>query len=271
MRIVTLISDWNSADYYIGAIKGRILGSCPDTLVVDINHQIVSHNINQAAFVLKNSYKNFPEGTIHIIAVQSEATKEKPFAIVKYEGHYFIGADNGLFFLSMDPEPHEIVAIKDSENPGSFPELDVFANAAIALINDKSMDKIGEKRDKVYRQLPFIPTIDESVLVGKVIYIDSFQNVITNIDKTTFEKVGQNRIFTIYVQSKGNRITRINKSYNETSEGELLAIFNSAGYLEIAIRNGKIAELFNLTTNSSVRIVFDEKKVDETAIQNTLF
>jgi S-adenosylmethionine hydrolase len=271
MRIVTLISDWNSADYYIGAIKGRILGNCHNALVVDVNHQITSYNINQAAFVLKNTYKNFPKETIHIIAIQSEANSDKPFAIVKYDNHYFIGVDNGVFFLLMETDNYEIYSINNAENPSSFPELEIFANAAINLINGKSIEKIGEKRDKVYKQLPVIPAIEESVIVGKVIYIDSFQNVITNIDKSTFEKVGHNRDFNIYVQSKGNKISRINKTYNETSEGELLAIFNSGGYLEIAIRNGKAAELFNLTTISAVRIVFDEKKQGEKTIQQSLF
>jgi S-adenosyl-L-methionine hydrolase (adenosine-forming) len=271
MRIVTLISDWNLADYYIGAIKGRILSHCFDTLVVDINHQIVSHNINQAAFVLKNAYKNFPDGTIHIIAVQSESAKDRPFVVVKYNGHYFIGVDNGLFFLMMESEPEEIFAINEDGQPGSFPELEIFSKAAIDLINGKKSDEIGQKRDKVLRQLPVLPAFEDNVIAGKVIYIDSYQNVITNINKETFEKVGMDRPFTIYVQSKGNRINKINKSYNETSEGDLLAIFNSAGYLEIAIRNGKVAELFNLSTSSAVRIVFDEKKDEENKGQQTLF
>ncbi len=271
MRIVTLISDWNSADYYIGAIKGRIIGNCPDSLVVDVNHQIASHNINQAAFILKNTYKNFPAGTIHIVAVQSEAGKDKPFILVKYDGHYFVGADNGLFFLFMDTDPEQIIAIDPLDHPGSFPELEVFALVTIALLNGKNPEEFGDKRERVFRQLPILPAIDKNVIAGKVIYIDSYQNVITNIDRETFEKTGQGRPFTIYVQSKGNRINRINKSYNETSEGELLALFNSAGHLEIAIRNGRAAELFNLTTISAIRIVFEDKKEPETPKQQTLF
>jgi S-adenosyl-L-methionine hydrolase (adenosine-forming) len=268
MRIVTLISDWNSADYYIGAFKGRILSHCPDALVVDVNHQITSHNINQAAFILKNTYKHFPEGTIHIVAVQSESSKDRPFVMVKYQGHYFIGVDNGLFFLFMESDPDEIIVIEEHGQTGSFPELEIFAKTTIDLLNGKKSGEIGQKKDKVFRQLPILPAFEENVITGKVIYIDSYQNIITNIDKETFEKVGLDRSFTIYVQSRGNRISRINKSYNETSEGELLALFNSAGYLEIAVRNGKVAELFNLSTSSAVRIIFDEGK-DKT--QRTIF
>lgn len=259
MRIVTLISDWNSADYYIGAIKGRILSHCPDALIVDINHQIATFNINQAAFVLKNAYKSFPPDSIHIIAVQSEESKDKPFVIVKYDSHNFIGVDNGLFYLLMESEPEIIVSIEGKGKTGSFPELEIFSQVAIELIKGNKPEDIGKKRDKVYKQLPVLPAVEENIITGKVIYIDSFQNIITNIDRSIFEKIGQNRSFTIYVQSKGNKITRINNSYNETSEGELLAIFNTGGYLEIAIRNGKAAELFNLNTSSAIRVVFEEK------------
>jgi len=260
MRIVTLISDWNSADYYIGAIKGRILSNCPEALIVDINHQIATFNINQAAFVLKNAYKSFPSDSIHIIAVQSEESKDKPFVLVKYDSHYFIGVDNGLFYLLIDSDPEIIVSFEGVGKTGSFPELEIFSQIAVELIKGKNPEDIGKKRDKVFKQLPVLPAVEENIITGKVIYIDSFQNIITNIDKNIFEKVGQKRPFTIYVQSKGNKISRINNSYNETSEGELLAIFNSGGYLEIAIRNGKAAELFNLNTSSAIRVVFEEKK-----------
>lgn len=271
MRFVTLISDWNAADYYIGAIKGRILGNSADCMVVDVNHQITSHNINQAAFILKQTYRNFPKGTIHLVAVQSEASKNKPILLVNYDEHYFVSADNGLFFLFMDHEPEQVIAIEPPDHPGSFPELEVFALVAIALLNGKNPEEFGEKRDKVFKQLPVLPAVEENVLVGKVIYIDSYQNIITNIDRQTFDRTGNGRPFVIYVQSKGNRITRLNKSYNETAEGELLALFNHAGYLEIAIRNGRAAELFNLTTTSAVRIIFEDKKEKSNSGQQTLF
>jgi S-adenosyl-L-methionine hydrolase (adenosine-forming) len=271
MRIVTLISDWNSADYYIGAVKGRILATCPDTLIVDVNHQIPSYNINQAAFVLKNTYKNFPEGTIHIVAVQTEQDSERPFIVAKYNGHYFIGVDNGLFFMIMETLPEEIVVPADLSNVGSFPELEVFSKCAVDLLKDKPLSEIGIKREQLFKQLPILPAVEENVISGKVIYIDSYQNIITNIDKATFDKFGTDRTFVIYVQSKGNRITRLNKTYNETSPGDLLALFNSCGLLEIAIRNGKAAELFGINTSSAIRVVFGEKIEGPSDRKQTLF
>jgi S-adenosyl-L-methionine hydrolase (adenosine-forming) len=271
MNFITLISDWNSADYYIGAIKGRILGICSKAQIIDLNHQISSYNLNQTAFILKNSYRNFPNGSIHIIAVNSEASKDKPFVVVFYDGHYFIGADNGVFHLFMDGLPEKIIELSSQKAISSFPELEIFALAAANLANGIPMEKLGIVKEKLFRQLPMLPSIEDSVIIGKVIYIDSYQNIITNVNKETFEQVGKNRNFIIYVQSKGNKIFRINQTYNESPEGELLALFNSVGYLEIAIRKGKVAELFNLTTNSTVRIVFDEMVAGEKAIQQSLF
>lgn len=271
MKIITLTSDWNSADYYVGAVKGRILSQCVDAVVVDVNHQVSSYNINQAAFVIKNSYKHFPKGSIHIIAVNSESSKDKPLVLVKFDGHFFISADNGIFHLFMDGIPEVIIEINNQDKVGSFPEKNVFADTAAKLANGTPPGDIGLKKEKLFRRIPMQAAIEESVIIGQVVYIDSYQNVITNVTKDLFEQVGKNRPFTIYVQSKSNKITKINESYNQTIEGELLAIFNSASHLEIAIRNGKAAELFNLTTNSSIRVVFDEEPQNKEKLQGSLF
>ncbi len=271
MQLITLISDWNSSDYYIGAIKGRILSSCPTVTIVDVNHQITSYNITQAAFVVKNTYKNFPKGTIHILSINSEASKEKPHVLVRYDGHYFIGTDNGMFHLFIEGKTESIIEIDTEAVESSFPELDVFAKVACQIIKKEDITKIGKKRKSLLKQLPVLPAIEESLIIGKVIYIDSFYNVITNVSKELFEQVRKKRTFNIYVQSKSNKISKINKKYAETSLGELLAIFNSTGHLEIAIRNGKAAQLFNLTTNSSIRIVFDDNKNSENDLQGRLF
>jgi len=271
MQIITLISDWNSSDYYIGAIKGRILSSCPTAIIVDVNHQIASYNITQAAFVVKNTYQNFPKGTIHILSINSEASKDKPHVLVKYDGHYFIGADNGMFYLFTEGVTESIIEINKETEQSSFPELDVFAKTACKIITENDITKLGKEKKSLNKQLPILPAIEDSLIIGKVIYIDSFYNVISNVSKELFEQVRKKREFDIYVQSKSNKISRINNKYAETSLGELLAIFNSAGYLEIAIRNGKAAQLFNLTTNSSIRIVFNDNKNSKNDLQGRLF
>lgn len=257
MPIITLTSDWNNCDYYVAAVKGQILGLCPDVTIVDISHRIQCFSISQAAYVVRHSYRNFPDGTIHIIAVNTETGPDKPPVVVRAMNHYFIGCDNGLFMLIFDSDPDEVIALPQRKkgNP-TVPEIDVFARAACELAKGKPLKELGKIHADLKRQVPILPTIDESVINGTVIYIDSFRNAITNISTELFGQIGKKRKFEIYIQSNHYRVNKINKYYSESSIGELLVLFNSIGYLEIAINNGNAADLLNLSVGSAVRIKF---------------
>ncbi len=264
MPIITLITDWKSADYYIGAIKGKILSQSADINIVDINHQIESYNVAMAAFVLKYSYSHFPKGSVHIISVDSEVSARKPVVALQYDGHFFISTDNGIFSLLMEEELGNIVEIPNQDNGGIFPELNIFANTALHIALNQEIKTLGKSKNKVFRLLKLQATIEQSVIIGHIIYVDSYGNAITNVEKSTFEKIRSGRDFKIYVQSKSNLISEINTSYNQSSEGELLAIFNSIDYLEIAIRKGNVCQLLNLDRKlSSIRIVFENKRKAE--------
>jgi S-adenosylmethionine hydrolase len=257
MPIITLTSDWSNYDYYVGAIKGKILGICPEVSLVDISHHIQPFSVSQAAYVVKYSCRNFPDGTIHIIAVNSEAGPDKPHVVVRAMNQYFIGCDNGLFMLILDSEPDEAISLSDNAkgNPMAA-EIDVFARAACELVKGKPLKELGKSYLHLRRQVPILPTIDESTINGTVVYIDSFRNAITNINNELFGKIGKKRKFEIFIQSNHYRVNKINKCYSESSVGELLVLFNSIGYLEIAINNGNAAELLNLSVGSAVRIKF---------------
>ena len=257
MPIITLTSDWSNYDYYVAAIKGQILGLCPEVTIVDISHNIQSFSISQAAYVVRHSYKNFPDGTIHVIAVNSETGPDKPPIVVKAMNHYFIGCDNGLFMLIIDNEPDEVIALPVKKKGNStMAEIDIFARAACEVAKGKSLNELGKAHPNLSRQVPILPTIDESVINGTVVYIDSFRNAITNINAELFDKIGKKRKFEIFIQSNHYRVNKINKYYSESSVGELLVLFNSVGFLEIAINNGNAADLLNLSVGSAVRIKF---------------
>ncbi len=256
MTIITLISDWKKNDYYSGAIKGAILSNCQNVTIVDITHEIPSYTISQAAFVLRNCFHNYPEKTIHIICIKSETLTETPYLLAKAHNQYFISADNGIFSLIFPDDDAEIYSILPQKESTSFPELDVFTKVAIHLANEKDIKEITKPADSFYKQVPLRATIDDSVINGSVIYIDSYQNIITNITLDLFNRVGKGINFEIYVQSNHYKIKKINSNYQETTQGELLAIFNSIKLLEIAINNGNIAELLNLNIGTSIRIKF---------------
>jgi S-adenosylmethionine hydrolase len=255
MSVVTLTSDWNLDDFYSAAVKGRILSRCPGTSIVDITNQIPPFNIVLAAFQLKHAYLYFPSGSIHIIAVDSETTGNRQLIAVKEGDHYFLGNDNGMFGLLLDKEPDEVVAL-ESNNHGSFPELNIFVDAACKLMETGNIHELGKKYGPLYKQVPMIPAIEESVINGSVVYIDSYKNAITNISRDLFEQIGKGRNFEIFVQSNQYRINRLNKKYNESSQGEMVALFNSIGLLEISINRGNAADLLSLSLNSSIRIKF---------------
>ncbi|MFO7935590.1 MAG: SAM-dependent chlorinase/fluorinase [Bacteroidales bacterium] len=262
MHIITLTSDWNGYDYYIASIKGKILSICQEARIIDINHSIKPFNSAQAAFVVRNSFHNFPQNTIHIIAVNTEPESGRKLLAARKSDHFFLCADNGMLGLLGLPEPELVIQLKepDKDEPASFMSMTILARAACALSSGTPLKELGESTEQYIRQVPLRPTIENNTITGSMIYIDSYDNAITNISKELFERVRRGNEFQIFVQSKHYRIDRINKRYNETPPGELLAIFNSAGLLEIAIRNGNAASLLKLNTNSSVRIEFKEGK-----------
>lgn len=256
MSIITLTTDWNKDDFYLGAVKGAIYNHCNDVTVVDITHQVKSFNIYQAAFILKNTYKYYPKGTVHIIGVKTEIFNNQKYLAAEFEGQYFLGTDNGIFsLLFKDNEQVKIIALEGFFG-SSFPVLDVFAQVACKLVKGAEFDSLGAEAKEINRRVPLRATIDESVISGSVVYIDSFQNAITNVSYDLFTRIGNGRAFKIFVQSNHYVISKINKTYQETSVGELLAIFNSLRLLEIAINGGNAAELLNLDTNSTIRIKF---------------
>ncbi|MCP4310000.1 MAG: SAM-dependent chlorinase/fluorinase [Bacteroidetes bacterium] len=260
MHIITLTSDWNHDDYYVASLKGKLISRCPDVRIVDISHQVETFKSAAAAFMVRNSFHNFPNGTIHIIGVNTEPEKKKRLLAASVDGHYFICADNGILGM-LGAEPDQVVEIpeKPEHQSATFISLSLFADTACSLAEGSPIEKLGVRAKEYDIPAPLKPTLGENTITGSVLYIDSYENAITNISKEFFERTGKGKPFTIFVQSKHNMLEKINNRYNETPDGELLAIFNSLGLLEIAIRNGNAAGLLNLTTDSTIRVDFKEE------------
>ncbi len=260
MHFVTLTSDWKKDDFYTGAINGSILSSCENVRVITLSNQIKTYGVAEAAFVVRNSYFHYPKGTIHIIAVGSEAEPGGKMLTARINEHYFLTADNGILGLLGDPESSEVVTLAPTEEnePKSFPALHYFSKAACRIINGEKLEALGQTSVDFKKQVPLRATLENNTITGAVIYIDSFGNAITNISRELFDRIGKNRPFNIYVQSKHYKINRLNSFYSETSAGDLLGLFNSIHLLEIAIRNGSAKDLLNLNTDSTVRVEFKQ-------------
>jgi len=256
MAIITLTSDWGLKDHYIGAVKGAILRQLPGATIIDITHSIAPFDLNQSAFIIRNFFRDFPEGTIHIIAVNTEAAIETPHTLVYHKGHYFIGADNGIFSLIFDEMPETIIdldVIQDSSY-FTFPARDVFAKVACHIASGKPITELGNPKKKIIQKMAFQPVIQGDLIKGKVIYVDNYENVFTNISESLFRSAVKNSKFAITFRSPSYRITSISKSYQDVSEGEMLAIFSTSGHLEIAINKGKASSLLGLKMDQSVTV-----------------
>jgi len=256
MPIITLTSDWGTKDHYLASVKGAILKQIPDARIIDISHHIPPHDLSQAAFVIKNCFRDFPPGTIHIIGVSTEESEVNPHTVVLAEEHYFIGADNGMFTMLFDDPPEKIMEItlmQDSEF-FTFSSRDRFVKAAAMLANGDDISKLGDERDGLNQKFMFAPVVENNVIKGIVIYVDNYQNVITNITRDKFKEVGKNRKFVI--SFRGEEIHVIKDSYSDVPVGEILALFGCNGHLEIAMNNGTASSLLGLHPDDPVRIEF---------------
>ncbi len=257
MAIITLTTDLGYKDFYHAALKGSILSLKPDANIIDITHSISAFNIPQAAFVLKNAFPYFPQGTVHLIGINSVFNQRTKYLAVKYRGHYFVGSDNGLFSLMFDEKPEEIVELNIMQDLKflHFPLTDIFAKAASHLANTGKMTDIGIAMDELEEKVNLQPVIEKNVIKGSVIYIDSFQNVITNISKDLFSTIQKGRDFILYFR-KNESISQLSWHYNEVPEGEKLCLFGISNYLEIAINKGNASGLLGLHLGDIVRVEF---------------
>ncbi|MBL30611.1 MAG: hypothetical protein CMC81_05190 [Flavobacteriaceae bacterium] len=276
MKIVTLTTDFGNKDYFVAAVKAGLISEIKDINIISISNEINPYNITEASYILKNSYKLFPNGSIHIIGVDSELNAENRHLAIFYDGHYFIGSDNGIFSLIFNGgKPDGIFEINIHENiTSSFPVLDVFVKVAAHISRNGKLEIIGKRIYKTLEMKNLNPVISSKMnkILGSVIYIDNYGNVITNITKKIFNDIGKSRKFTINARS-----VKFNKIYNNYSEaidfsipkerrnedGKKIAIFNTAEHLELAIYKsnpltvGSASSLFGLDYRDSVTIIFD--------------
>ena len=254
MPVITLTTEWQAFDYYNGILKGKLASLCPDIRIIDNASGLSPFNIQKSAFVIRNTFEHYPEGSVHIICVQSEFSDKSPHIIVEAKGHFFIGADNGIFHLLLNSEPERIIQLDPGRSTDRRDETRIFAEAAAAIINKKDLGSVGKEKKTIREMIPFRATIEEDAISGSIIYIDTYGNAISNITYDLFSRVFKNQRFNIAIRSSTNIIDHISKSYNSESIGELLALFNSLDLLEIGINGTNAAELLSLQVGDIVRI-----------------
>jgi S-adenosyl-L-methionine hydrolase (adenosine-forming) len=236
MPLLTLTSDIDQQDFLVGAIKGQLLQQHEGFNIIDITHQLSPFNYPQAAYVCRNAIKNFPADTFHLILVNLFDTKPERLLLAEHNGHYIGCADNGL--LTMMP-------LDKTQQKNTLYCISVFAKAFHQIITGQKLEQIGDATVLIRVKNPLKPMLGNNWIEGQIIFIDNFENVIVNITKDDFEEQRKGRSFTI-VFKRDEVIDRISETYADVAEGEKMALFNAAGYLEIAINKGNAAGLFGL-------------------------
>ena len=275
MSIITLTTDFGNKDFFVSSVKGAILSEVKNAMIIDVSNEIQPYNHSEAAYILKNAYKNFPKGTIHIVGVESELTPENRHIAMVFEGHYFIGSDNGIFSMIKDDlKAEKIVEINIHEKESSsFSVLDVFVKVAAHISRRGELEVIGKIIKSIKQITNINPVVNNKAnqILGSVIYIDNYGNVVTNINRKFFNEIRKSRDYKIFArtvkfeniyENYSGAIDFSNPKEKREEDGKKIAIFNSANHLELGIYKsnpktyGSAASLFGLDYRDPITVKF---------------
>lgn len=247
MALITLTSDFGLQDYIAGAVKGQLLQIDPTFRIFDISHQIAPFNYPQAAYICRNSIWQFPENTYHIILVNLFEQKPEHLLIARVNGQTIFCADNGLLNMILPGKPAMIVGLPLDKNAikNTLFCTRQIGQAILSMEEGAEPETLGDPEISYIQKNELRPLLGDNYIEGQIIFIDKFENVIVNITRDEFEAQRRGRSFRI-VFKRNEIIERISESYADVAQGEKLAIFNSANYLEVAINKGNAAGLFGL-------------------------
>ena len=247
MALITLTTDIGPRDFLVGGIKGQLLRIDPQFTLLDISHSLSPFNAPQAAYVCRNAFRQFPPMTFHLVLANLFDQRSDHLLFAFHKEQYILCADNGLLTMIVEEKPEMVIGlpIERSKPVNTLYYVSLMGNAIFELQNGKSLEKIGLPDVSYIEKKDLRPSFSEGWIEGQIIFIDQFENVVLNITREEFEYHRQGRPFKI-IFKRDEVIDRISNSYADVQEGEKLAMFNSAGYLEIAINKGNAAGLFGL-------------------------
>jgi S-adenosylmethionine hydrolase len=268
MSLITLTSDIGHQDYLVSAIKGQLLQVDPSFNIIDVSHGISPFNYPQAAYICRSAFKNFPAHTFHIVMVDLFDKKLDRLLLAFHKDQYILCADNGLITMILEGQPEMVIGLPLDGRPRNTLYCARIMAQTIRQVQDGTpITQIGEADIDIEVKNPLRPRITDNFIEGQIIFIDHFENIVVNITRDEFEQKRNGRDFMI-VFRHGDRIEKISDYYSNVPEGEKLALFNSAGYLELAINKGNAAGLLGLSgfteksQNAQNRLIYQLVKVD---------
>ena len=264
--IITFTSDFGLDDWFVGVVRGVLIQGCPGARIVDLTHSIPPGNVTRAAFVLEAAAPDFPAGTVHLVVVDPGVGTDRRAIAVRAEGFWFVAPDNGVLDWALADEEAEVYSLDQRDlfrEPVSrtFHGRDVFAPVAAALACGIAPEKLGARITDAIR----LPRVEPNVhadgsartgdLLGTVMYVDRFGNVLTNLEETAIERAFPGVVETdLEVHAGGRRIRGLARSYGDAPVGTVLAIIGSSGRLEIAQVGGAADSRLGLGVGDYVRM-----------------
>jgi len=264
-RIITLLTDFGSEDYFVGAMKGVILTRSPKSVLVDITHAIPPQDVRAAAFTLSGAYSYFPVGSIHLAVVDPGVGSHRRPILIEAAAHLFVGPDNGLFNLVLEQVPtarirHLTNTAYFLPNPSStFHGRDIFAPVAAALAEGILPEDLGPTiQDPVRFEMMRYETMADGALIGRIIHVDHFGNCVTNLPSSRLLPLPAARPF--YFRVKEFQIRKLAVSYAEgASQPDMpLLVCGSAGFLEISLPSTSAARVLGISAGEPVRLVWED-------------
>lgn len=243
MAIITLMTDFGTADGYVGEMKGVLLSQAPGATIVDVTHDVAAHDVDAGRLALARYWRRYPAGTVHLVVVDPGVGSQRAALAVASDGRFLVGPDNGVLSPALLARDARVVSLPiPSGASATFHGRDVFAPAAAKLANGIDVDALGVALGApVIRRTPEPRRTGDGALHGEVITIDRFGNAITNLPGT-----GGTRVVA------GSREMRLRRTYAELDAGEPGAIVGSNGFVEIVVREGRATDLLELTKGTTV-------------------
>jgi len=258
--IITLLSDFGGQDNFVGVAKGMLLQHLPDVRIIDLSHEVMPFHLLQCSYFLKSAYTYFPPQTIHLSLFDIMHQKPSVLLLSEIDGQYIVSADNSLLPLTFpDKLKH---TYKAGFEAFSYPEW--ITKTAQFLrdwaAKDFSFDHLTPA-EPLAGSLSLKPFVRADSLECQVIHVDQYGNVVLNLSRTDFEQYRKGREFRIYF-SRNDVINQISIDYADVPEGDKLCLFNSGGFLELAINKGSAAQLFGLSVMRDQQLIYQKIKIN---------
>lgn len=259
--IVTLTTDFGISDHFVGTIKGVILEINPDAEIIDISHSVQAFDVLDGALAIAQAYSYFPASTVHLVVVDPGVGTARRPIILSTERHHFVAPDNGVLSLIYGREERVHVRHVSAQHyflqpiSNTFHGRDIFAPVAAYLSKGVDSEKFGDEiTDYVKFNAPKPKPVDQQTLKGVVLKADRFGNLITNITPQDAPMLFGDNPAPFKIVIGKHEITEIKTSYAEGAPGEVFAILNSMGYLEIAANRAPAAQIVGTAKGTEVSI-----------------